>query len=266
MTALVKVFIALVFLTQICVSEDTEFTAFCDVARLVNPETECPATLSCPGDLFYDAVSAGCSGGHIVSFKAQGLSLKSLPESLNAMTYLTQLNIADNELTELPVLKNLTKLQTIYAFSNKLTTITGVFNSPKLASVSIANNALVDLPPEFGETALNTLNIMNNDIEKIPESYKGLTMKSVSLSGNKLDCSEVATTFPGSLFAQNCMQAQQRTEDDYPALPTSWSTEPPNEGLDAYEITSIILACIFVVGAVLAVVFYVRYRRGGIEA
>jgi len=265
-------FFVLLFLVTLCVAEDTEFTAFCDLARLVADDTDCPPDLSCAESYFsYEGVVASCSGSHITSLKASGLKLKTLPESLNAMSYLQMINIANNELTSLPVLGALKNLKTIYLYSNQLTTITGVFpNSTKIEFVSANNNKLTELPPEFGNaTKLKNLNFDNNDVESIPESYKNLPLVGVGMSQNKIDCAEVRRVFGSSkakAFAENCIQAQQRTEDDIPALPTSFSTEPPNEGLDAFEITSIILMVVFIVGCVLGIVFYVRYRNGGIDA
>jgi len=264
-----KAFLLVAVVAQFCAGQATEFTAFCDVARLVNAETTCPADLSCADVSFtYDGVTATCTGTHISSLKASDLKLASLPESLNNMTSLQILNVASNELTALPVLGGLKALKTLYLYNNKLTTITGIFpNSPKLDFVAVSNNALTELPPEFALLKIKTLNFDNNDVEKLPAEYKNITsLRDVGMAQNKFDCDEVRKNFADTLFATECIQAQQRTEDGYPALPTSFSTEPPNEGLDAFEITALVLMCVFVVGAVVAIVMYVRYRKGGLQA
>jgi len=236
----------------------------------VNPSTECPADLSCADAVIsYDGLAASCKQGHISTLKASGLGLKSVPQSLNEMENLEFLNLANNELSSLPVFDKLTQLKTIYLYKNQLTSITGVFpNSKKIEFVSMNGNHLTELPPEFGDTKLKTLTFDNNDITSIPESYKDLTtITDVGMSSNKLDCSAVTTLFTlSSVFSAKCIQAQQRTEDDIPALPTEYTTEAPKEGLDGFEITAIVIACIFVLCAIIGTVLYVRYRFGGIKA
>jgi len=267
-----KVFVLLVVLTQVCFGEDTEFTAFCDLARLVNSKTDCPADLSCSGVQFfnYENIVATCSKSHIITLKASRLDLKSVPESLNNMKYLQMLNLAENSLTTLPVLADLTELTTIMLNSNKLTKITGVFpNAVSLKTVSLGDNQLVELPPEFANAAITSLLLDGNNITTIPDEYANLKLTQVGISQNMLDCSVVQQKFPPKKaplvsFGESCIQAQQKTDDEYPALPTSFSTEPPREGLDAYEITSIILTVVFVIGTTLAIVFFIRYRNGGI--
>jgi len=261
----------LFWLTEICVCDEeaTQFTAYCDLVRLVNPEVSCPADLNCDDGFFsYNKVVATCTGSDITSLKASGVGLNSLPESLNAMTKLEILNVANNALTSLPVFGDLKALKTVYVYSNQLTTLNGVFpNSTKLEFVSANNNALTELPPEFANTNMKTFNFDNNNIENLPDEYvKMKKLVGVGMSKNKFDCSVVKQKFPKTAFETACIQAQQKTEDDVPALPTSFSTEPPNEGLDGYEITSIILFVLFIVCAAIAIVFYVRYRNGGVEA
>jgi len=266
-----KFFVLLVVLSQVCFGEDTEFTAFCDLARLVNPDTKCPADLSCSGVQFfnYENVVATCSKSHIITLKASRLDLKSVPSSLNSMKYLEMLNLAENSLTEMPVLSDLTALTTIMLNSNKLTKITGVFpNSVSLKTVSIGDNMLEELPPEFGNFSVNSLLFDNNNVTKIPEGYVKLNLVQVLMSQNKLDCAEVQAQFPSKKgyvsLGEACIQAQQKSDGEYPPLPTSFSTEPPYEALDAYEATSIVLAIIFIIGTTLFVVFFIRYRNGGI--
>jgi len=258
----------LAVLTQFCVGDEpTQFTAFCDVVKMVKESADCQP--SCD-DGFYslEGVVASCNKNNIVSLKATGLGLKTLPESLNAMTKLEILNVANNAITTLPVFGNLTALKTIYIFTNQLTTINGVFpNSKKLEFVSANNNGLTELPPEFAQTKMKTLNFDNNNVTALPDEYANMTsLSSVGMSKNLLDCNVVKEKFSKTLFASECVQAQQRTEDQYPALPTSFSTDPPQEGLDSFEVISIVFTCVFVVAAVIAIVLYVRYRNGGIDA
>jgi len=263
-----KVFVLLFVLSQICVG--SEFSAFCDLARSVNPSTGCSSELSCAnGGFESDGITATCNGGHITSLKAPGVSLKEVPSSLNDMVYLVSLNFASNEISSLPTLDGLTALESINLNKNQLTNITGVFpNSKKLVYVYICNNKLVELPPEFGNTKLTNLVFNDNVVERIPESYAGLTsLVRVEMGGNMLDCASISSSFSASsVFAKECIPAQQHTDDAYPALPTEYSTEAPKEGLDGLEIASIILACLFVVCAIVATIFYVRYRFGGLKA
>jgi len=268
MIAFVKIFVALVVLSQFCAGEDTQFSAFCDVVKLVNPDALCEPSCD-EGFYSLEGVTAACSGKDITTLKATGLKLGTLPESLNAMTKLQVLNIGNNAVTSLPALGGLTALKTVYIFNNKLTTLTGVFpNSKSLEFISANSNGLVDLPPEFaGFKKLKTFNFENNNVTKLPEEYVNFTsLAGVGMANNLLDCVEVKEKFSKTVFASECVQAQQRTEAIYPALPTSFSTDPPQEGLDAFEITSIVLFVVFIVGAVIAIVFYVRYRNRGIDA
>jgi len=265
----IKFVVLFAVVAQFCFAQ-TEFTAFCDICRTVDPTSECPDDLSCETTSFtYDGVVGSCSRGHITSLKASNLKLTTLPDSLNAMKYLQMLNIASNGFTSLPVLGGLVALKTLYIYNNKLTTLNGVFpNSTKLEFVSANNNNLTELPIEFADTNMKTLNFDNNNVSSIPANYSKLskTLVSVSMAGNKLDCAKVSQELPNSRFADKCVQAQQRTEDDVPALPTSYSTEYPREGLDGFEISAIVFFVLFLVCVCLTVLFYVRYRKNGIVA
>jgi len=253
-------------LTQICVGN--EFEAFCDVCRAANEKTECPADLTCAGgDLEYDGIVGTCSGSHIITLKASGMDFEKLPASLNNMTYLQILNAGNNKLKSLPVLDKLTALKTIYIHSNNLESFTGVFvNSRKMEFISAANNKLTELPPELANMSLKTLNVQNNELASLPVELKGIkTLINLDLSENNLDCSEIRATFSGSIFAEQCIQSQQKTEKDVPGLPLSYSGEPTHAPLDGYEIAAIVLAVLFVCLLIPCVVLYVVYRRRGIS-
>jgi len=187
---------------------------------------------------------------------------------MNAVTKLQVLNIGNNEITSLPVLDGLTNLKTLYLFNNKLTSINGIFpKSKKLEFVSANNNNLKELPAEFADTKMKTLNFDNNNVTNLPEEYVNMTfISSVSMSRNLFDCKAIKEKFGSSAFAISCVQAQQKTEDEYPALPTSFSTDPPKEGLDGFEIAAIIFAFVFVIALVICIVLFVRYRNTGIDA
>jgi len=262
------VFVLLLALfTQICVG--SEFTAFCDVCRKVNPETACPENLACSdGSVEYDGVVGVCSSDnkHITSLKATNKGLTEIPDSVNELEYITLLNLAGNKIEKLPVLGGLRALKTVYLYNNELESVTGVFvNSTRLASFSIAGNKLNELPPEFSEFNLTSLAFDNNNVSEIPESYASLTdtLGVLRLDQNMLNCSTIKKTFPGTIFAEKCVQVQQKIEETGPVLPLVYPDDPASAGLDAYEIVSIILFVIFVCLLVVAIVLYKRYRGNG---
>jgi len=253
-------------LTQICVGN--EFEAFCDICRAVNKNTECPKDLSCSSDgLEYDGIVGTCSKDHIITLKASGKDFSKLPESLNNMTYLQILNIGNNKLKSLPVLDQLTALKTVYIHSNSLESFNDVFvNSRKIEFISAANNALKKLPPELVNMSLKTLNVANNKLKTIPPELKEIkTLVNLDLSQNEFDCSAIRKNFTGTIFADQCIQSQQRTEDDVSGLPLSYSGEPTHEPLDGFEIAAIILAVIFVCLLVPAIVLFILYRQKGMS-
>ena len=218
------------------------------------------------------------------------MDLEKLPASLNNMTYLQILNAGNNKLKSLPVLDKLTALKTIYIHSNNLESFTGVFvNSRKMEFISAGNNKLTELPPELANMSLKTLfvslsflslfsvltfmlisalfrNVQNNEIASLPIELKGIkTLVNLDLSQNDFDCSEIRATFSGTIFAEQCIQSQQKTEKDVPGLPLSYSGEPTHAPLDGYEIAAIVLAVLFVCLLIPCVVLYVVYRRRGIS-
>jgi len=253
-------------LAEICLGN--EFAAFCDVCRLVNEKTECPADLSCKESVIeYDGVVSMCQGGHITSLKVYNKGLESLPESLNNMTRVQILNIANNKFEKLVPLPGLVALKTLYIHNNKLKNLTGVFtNSPKVEYISAGNNKLVELPPEWVNMSLKTLNVPSNELETLPIEYRDMnTLTQVDLSQNSLDCEMIRVEFKNTIFADQCIQSQQKTEDDVKPLPLSYTGEPEHAGLDAYEIVAIVLAVLFVCLLVPAIVLYIMYRNKGLS-
>jgi len=234
---------------------------------MANSGTKCPADLSCAEELIsYDGIVSMCTKGHITTLKAPSLGFTKLPESLNNMTYLQFMNVADNKLTQLPVLDKLSALTTIYIYSNKLTNITGVFvNSSKMQHISASDNSLTELPPEWGKmTLLKNLNVANNVLSTIPKEYKNLTkLKNLDLSGNVFHCNEVQKNFTG-IFADMCIQSQQKTEKEVDGLPLNYSGDPTHAGLDGYEISAIIMAVLFICLLIPSVYLYTKYRGSGV--
>jgi len=256
-----KSFLVVVLLTQLCVAN--EFQAFCDVCRLVNPDTKCPEDLACSKDpIDYDGIVATCSGSHIATLKASNKGLSKIPDSLNNMTSLQILNLGNNKLKSLPVLSQLTALKTVYLHSNSLESFTGVFvNSNKLDFISAGNNQLKELPLELVNMSLKTLIVNNNNLTTIPLEFKQIkTLVNVDISENLLDCAQIRVNFTG-IFAEQCIQSQQKTEKDVPGLPLSYSGEPTTAGLDGYEIAAIILFVIFLCLLIPGIILFVVYHR-----
>jgi len=252
-------------LIELCVG--SEFTAFCDICKTVNRNSKCPVDLSCKEELIeYDGIVGLCSKGHIVTLKAYNKKIAFMPQTLNEMTYLQSMNLGDNRLISLPVLKNLTALKTVYIHNNKIKKFTGVFvNSLKMEFISASNNALQELPPELANMTLKNLNVANNNISSIPIEYKNMkNLTNLDLSGNILDCSKVRSTFTG-IIAEQCIQTQQKTEKDVAALPLTYTGDPTRQGLDGYEIAAIVLACVFVCLLIPSVILYTMYRRNGLS-
>jgi len=260
----VAFFVALALLTHICVG--TEFTAFCELCAKSKSASECPANLTCTdGVVVCGSIRGTCSSaGHIIILKAQNQDISVVPESLNEMTYLQKLNLAENKIESLPVLDQLTELNEVLLYSNKLTNISGVFSSKKITSVNLADNALIELPPELALCPLVTLNVNQNELNWIPFDYSKIdTLLFVYLDQNKLDCDEIRVDFANTPIADNCNPSQQKNEQDVSGLPLSYSGEPSHAGLNAYEVVSIVLAAVFLCLLVVGIVLYIRYRHRG---
>jgi len=261
MTPKFLVFVLVALLTQICVGD--EIAAYCDIVRMINPDTDCLETVSCSkGNLKLEGVVGSCKSGHIFTLQVNGKELTSLPESLNNMTYLKSLNVAENKLTALPVLDKLTALTTVFIHSNKITNFTGVFvNSPSLSYVSAGNNELVTLPPELSQLGLNFLLVSNNNLTSIPKEYLALKkFSALDISENDLDCDLIRLEFAGTDFATECLAPQQKTDRKYPALPLDYPGDPVKAGLDGCEIAAIVIAALAVVLCVVLIILYVVYR------
>jgi len=259
------VFFAFVLLlTQVCVGSDDDINAYCDICRLANSETKCPTDMQCTeGPMEAEPGIVGtCHRGVLTELDIESESITKIPESINKISLLWKLKIQGTSVEQLPVLDKLENLAYVFLDENKIKSLNGVFaNCPKMTFLSAMSNELAELPPELANLSLTTLLVAHNEIDKIPPEYKEMTtLNKLDISDNNLDCDEIGVEFAGTIFAQECISAQQKADQEYPALPLDFSGDPAKEGLDGYEITAIILAVVFVIVLVLGIVLFVWYR------
>jgi len=262
----VQLFVLFALLAHICVGDGDEFVAFKDLCLAASQAA--PTALKCvDNEISCGGVIGTCVKDHIVYLKAFNQGINKLPDTMNNMVYLKQVNVANNNLEALPVLDKLTRLNIFLMYNNKITNFTGVFvNSKSLQAINAGNNKLVELPPELGNMVnLTTLNVNNNELTEIPSTYEnligpGFSLRYFDISGNKFDCTVVRGVFSG-LIADSCIQSQQRTEQEVPALPLVYPDEQARAGLNGYEIASIILGVLFVCLLIPAIILYINFRK-----
>ncbi|RRB06474.1 leucine-rich repeat domain-containing protein [Larkinella rosea] len=149
-----------------------------------------------------------------LDFSYQRIDAKTDWSFLSRLTDLETLRLANTNLTVLPDLRKLTRLETIDLQGNRQLTITeGIFSElntlekinldncnlrkfpmalvqlGSLKQLTINNNPLGELPPQIGLLKqLNVLQANGCQLNKLPESMDELVrLKSLGLSGNQLD-------------------------------------------------------------------------------
>ncbi|MBT2686007.1 cell wall-binding repeat-containing protein [Bacillus sp. ISL-37] len=120
------------------------------------------------------------------SLAAQGNHISNL-KGLEYASRLTELNISDNEVTDLSYLKNISSLETVIADGNELESVAALTNLNKLKWVTLGDNRIADLTAFRNLSSLETLSLYNNKISNI-NSLQGLTtLKYLDLEGNKIN-------------------------------------------------------------------------------
>ncbi len=118
------------------------------------------------------------------------LNLKSLPEEIGNLTWLSHLSLYDNQLTALPdSFGNLTGLSELLLSNNRLSALPDSFgNLTRLSHLSLYDNQLSALPDFFGNlTKLSELALSNNQLSALPDSFGNLTkLIGLNLSNNQL--------------------------------------------------------------------------------
>ena len=131
------------------------------------------------------------------SLDLSGLSLTTLPGSIENLTQLTFLDLHFNKLTTLPKhITNFTKLTKLDLSENKLITLPDVFtNLIQLKKLYLSGNQLTTLPKSIERlTQLTALDLNYNRFTTLPQSIANFTqLTELYLSGNQL------TTLPESI-------------------------------------------------------------------
>ncbi|KAH0789655.1 protein phosphatase 2C [Histomonas meleagridis] len=105
--------------------------------------------------------------------------LTQLPKNISECTELTELVIMGNNITNIPLIPNLTKL---YASDNKLTTFPMLSESIKI--IDLAMNEINQIPDELNYQSLIDLDLSHNKLESFPSNINCPELKSLRLSDN----------------------------------------------------------------------------------
>ncbi|PKN92930.1 MAG: hypothetical protein CVU44_12935 [Chloroflexi bacterium HGW-Chloroflexi-6] len=116
-------------------------------------------------------------------------SVTELPESLWELTQLKRLRLSYNELTTLPKLGQLAKLEWLDISSNPMTALPeSLMELPQLETLILSNIQLTALPNWLGNlTQLQSLNLSRNQLTTLPNLLGNLTqLQILNLSENQL--------------------------------------------------------------------------------
>ena len=106
---------------------------------------------------------------------------------LRGLTKLTYLDLRYNKLGNIEILRELTNLTVLGLTSSKIENLEPLKGLTKLTALSLENNRIENLEPLKGLTNLTTLSLGNNKIENI-ELLKGLTkLTALSLENNRIE-------------------------------------------------------------------------------
>ena len=88
-----------------------------------------------------------------------GCNLKKLPKEIKKMTYIKELLISGNEITDLSPLSGLTNLRMLEVDNNEITDLSPISGLTNLEFLSILYSKITDLSPISGLTNLSSLYI-----------------------------------------------------------------------------------------------------------
>jgi Leucine-rich repeat (LRR) protein len=191
------------------VAEENFFGAV-PVSRLKHAETLEIVSLSKAHDLTLGETDYAPLN-YLKVFKANKCQLKSIDPSFYQMAGLNELQLQENELTEIPegisALKNLTKLS---FYKNQLKSLPDDLFDLNLKVIDLYYNDLEVIPSEIGNlTDLEILFLAHNKIYSLPESIGELTnLDELYLHHNRL------SVLPGSLSQLNKLRVV-RVNDNY---------------------------------------------------
>jgi hypothetical protein len=99
--------------------------------------------------------------------------LNSLPQSINNLTRLKTLHVAQNLLVNLPELSGLINLTTLNVYNNRLTALPDISSNTQLVSIKAFENQLSSFPTLTKNINLQYIDIGGNNLKQLPE-FKGL--------------------------------------------------------------------------------------------
>jgi len=105
---------------------------------------------------------------------------------LEKLTQLTELDLSDNQLTELPKgLDKLTKLTILFIDGDQLTDVTGLEKLTQLTGLHLSNNQLTEVKGLEKLTQLTILELAHNQLTELPEGLEKLTqLTKLNLASN----------------------------------------------------------------------------------
>jgi len=117
---------------------------------------------------------------HLLNLRTLNLSKnklddKSFPTVLENLVFLEELNLAGNNLTEIPsFVMNLPRLKVLKLAENKITYIpSALFKVSSLERLYLGDNQLSSIPPKISDlTNLRLLSLANNKITSVPQEMK----------------------------------------------------------------------------------------------
>jgi Leucine-rich repeat (LRR) protein len=115
-----------------------------------------------------------------------GLKLAQIPTGIYKLTYLTELDLAGNRLTEIKGLKQLTGLTRLYLQWNQLTGIEGLELLTQLIELRLYNNQLKELKGLENLTQLTSLDLGRNKLSEIKGLERLTQLTGLYLNDNQL--------------------------------------------------------------------------------
>ena len=128
-----------------------------------------------------------------------GLELTEIPKEVANMTWLKELNLANNQLIKIEGLEKLTKLNWMNLYSNKLTKIEGLEKLTQLKVLLLSNNQLTKIEGLESLKMLHTLTLSNNQLTKTEGLELLHQLRILWLSNNKITKIEGLEKFIGLL-------------------------------------------------------------------
>ncbi|MBS0603883.1 MAG: leucine-rich repeat domain-containing protein [Verrucomicrobia bacterium] len=122
----------------------------------------------------------------IVALDLSNLGLKAIPPQITKYTQLRQLNLSNNQITDVSALENFTQLARLNLSHNQITDIAVLGNLTQLSRLNLSSNKITDVAGLGILARLEELNLYDNQITDVSALGNLVQLCKLNLSNNQI--------------------------------------------------------------------------------